>query len=508
MLLQANKGVIVKLFVIGDSISQGFMSLAAARTDLSYSSVIARAMGLNDWRIPTWPKGGHPLNVELLLRRVESLAGPDVNLLEWPLVAARAASMMDEVEDYYEREEGRPSTPDPSGCDYFHNIAVRGFDVADAWLVDSDLCRAKIREETRLFFDDGILALPSASFYRTALNVLNPSRDPALDTMTALGWLERHHTNNDDDNGVENLLLWLGSNNALGTILDLEVIATNDPTRNYNPSLSRAERLEFNLWSPPHFQVDYRELLDKVDAIMRQRNSEWRVFIGTVPAVTIAPLAKGVGEAIYRDDPFGILEQAKYYKYYTYFMFEEGYAQTSEAKITREQAYTIDAYIAEYNNCIRDLIRQKNESYSTQRYFEVDINKALLQAAYKRNNEQPIYNFPQGIRDRFPMVDTRFYHASSNGRVTQGGLFSLDGVHPSAIGQGLVAHEFMQVINKARRSQLAVDWNSVYASDDLYMRPVRTMAWLRRQDDLAKLFLNLSRGSSRKLPTRGLRNPA
>lgn len=35
----------LKLFTIGDSISQGFMSLAAARTDLSYSTIVAREMG-------------------------------------------------------------------------------------------------------------------------------------------------------------------------------------------------------------------------------------------------------------------------------------------------------------------------------------------------------------------------------------------------------------------------------------------------------------------------------
>ena len=90
----------MQLFVIGDSVSQGFMSLAAARTDFSYSSVIARAMGLSDWHIPTWPKGGLPINIELLLRRMESLAGPTVNLLEWPLILSRAERMMDEIEDY------------------------------------------------------------------------------------------------------------------------------------------------------------------------------------------------------------------------------------------------------------------------------------------------------------------------------------------------------------------------------------------------------------------------
>ncbi|HEY0658065.1 MAG TPA: hypothetical protein VGD05_06310, partial [Pyrinomonadaceae bacterium] len=36
----------MKLFTIGDSVSQGFMSLAAARTDNAYSTLIARQIGL------------------------------------------------------------------------------------------------------------------------------------------------------------------------------------------------------------------------------------------------------------------------------------------------------------------------------------------------------------------------------------------------------------------------------------------------------------------------------
>lgn len=35
----------MKLFTIGDSISQGFMSLAAARTDQSYSTLLPNILG-------------------------------------------------------------------------------------------------------------------------------------------------------------------------------------------------------------------------------------------------------------------------------------------------------------------------------------------------------------------------------------------------------------------------------------------------------------------------------
>ena len=51
----------MKLFTIGDSVSQGFMSLAAARIDLAYPTLIARSMNLEvgrDYRYPRWEAGG------------------------------------------------------------------------------------------------------------------------------------------------------------------------------------------------------------------------------------------------------------------------------------------------------------------------------------------------------------------------------------------------------------------------------------------------------------------
>ena len=484
----------MKLFVIGDSISQGFMSFAAARTDLSYSSIIARAMGLTNWSIPNWPKGGLPLNVELLLRRLEEIAGHDVNILEWPLVINCVRSMMDEVEDYYEgRKKEKPSESDPSGIKYFNNIAARGFKVSDAWLVDGKLCCDQIREDVQKGgSDDNFFGWPSTSFYRTALDVLNPSRDEDLNARTALGWLKHHNT--EEAEGVENLILWLGANNALGTVVDLDIIATNDPTRNYSSDLSQPQRRKFNLWSPDHFEKDYRKLLDEVDDIMAERqNVDWRVFLATVPSVTLAPLAKGVGNTICRTDPFDVIKGgAKYYEYYTYFLFDEEYARTSETKLTREQVYTVDRYIACYNRTIYDLVDEKNKKYKIQRYHVVDINSAFLQAAYKRNNEEPTYEFPEEMSNRFPMVDTRYYHANTKGSVIQGGLVSLDGVHPSAIGQGLLAHEFLKVINKERGSELIINWNDIYGSDDLYMKPLKIMRCVRSQDGLAKLLLKLT----------------
>ena len=44
--LSESEELVAKLITIGDSISQGFMSGGAARTDLSYSTLIAQSLGI------------------------------------------------------------------------------------------------------------------------------------------------------------------------------------------------------------------------------------------------------------------------------------------------------------------------------------------------------------------------------------------------------------------------------------------------------------------------------
>lgn len=487
----------MKLFTIGDSVSQGFMSLASARTDLSYSTLIAKAMGLSvnsaAYRHPLWAGNGQPLNIEVLLRSLYAKFGKKVGgPIEWPLAVAVIADLLDRTEDLYERGEGLSNR---DAAEFFHNIAVWGFTVADAWQVTGELCDAQIASGERWFFNDGAFSLPDHGFYRTARDVLNPTRDPAHNEKSALDWLD-HHASTD---GVENLFLWLGSNNALGTVLSLTVKATNEPRLHYDKTLPHLKRNAFNLWSPKDFADDYAELMRRIAAAMaKNKCKDWHVFIGTVPAVTIAPIAKGVGDTTAMVDPFGVLPQALYYKYYTYVLFDEEYAQQGGRKLTLKEAYAIDCNIAAYNKTIAGEVTSANAALLKSgqqgpRYHVVPIGDALLRAAWKRNNGQPSYQFPPEVLDRYPVPDTRYYHVRNDGSLQQGGIFSLDGVHPSGIGHGLIAHEFLKVVNATRNLKLALDWNDIYGRDDLFMRTIPIMEWVRAKDQqrLAEFLLGV-----------------
>ena len=62
------------------------------------------------------------------------------------------------------------------------------------------------------------LLLPAEPFYISAYKVLNPTNEPNYDNKTQLDWLKEFAQND----GRKAVLLWLGNNNVLGTVLGLK----------------------------------------------------------------------------------------------------------------------------------------------------------------------------------------------------------------------------------------------------------------------------------------------
>jgi hypothetical protein len=480
----------MKLFTIGDSISQGFMSGAAARTDLSYSNLIAKALKIPDYRYPTWGSEGLPVNLEWVMRSLSQQFGNDITLLKWPFALSAIGKLMDQVEDYYERGEGSADrlTPVP----YFHNIAVQGFRLSDALWTTPNACYSEIAKVAGKEGGDNTFAFPSATFHRTALKVLNPSLNPAFNDYSQLDWLN-HHTSQE---GVENLLLWLGANNALATVMNFQIHQTPGQDAAAIEALPWEERLKLNLWHPVDFAREYADVLQRVDAAMaKNKNPDWSVFIGTVPLVTIVPFAKGVGPTttvqVNSDYQTG-KQSAVYYKYYTYFFREEdAIRKTGKGFLTISDAIYIDDVIKQYNLEIKRLVQTYNQKYPKPRYHIVDTSRALQEIAFKRNAGQVGYQFPDYFRNRYPGVNTKYYHADRQGTLRQGGLFSLDGIHPSAIGQGIIAQEFLKVMQQAGKvpPTTQLNWDQIFQSDRLYNQPINLMQELYENDRLAEFLV-------------------
>ena len=492
----------MKLFTIGDSISQGFMSMAAARTELSYSTLLARCLGLvpgtDEYPIPLWGAGGLPFNIENLLRSLQRQYGSDIRgPIEWPLAVASVNRFLDDIEDHYERGQGNIALPQAGRRQFYPNVSVAGFTVADAWMVTPKLCIDRIANDQQKGGQDGFFDLPNCRFERTAHAVLNPSRDPQLNGFSQLRWLE-HHAQGE---GIENVIIWLGSNNALGTVVRMSVKRTKAAGK--SPlKMDLDERNEFNLWSPAHFKEEYGELVDRVHTILSKGKTDCRVFIATVPAVTIAPLARGVGNSNPVNDPFGVLtKKALYFDRYTYFIFDLEYARRSGNSITLDEAVEIDTTIAEYNKAIAGLVDEYNRKPRKGvkvEYVLVDICDQLLRLAFKRNDGKPTYKLPKEVEDLNASlgrtVNTVYYTVDRMGKMSAGGIFSLDGVHPTALGHGLIAQEFLDAFGNAGVQTVQnLDWHGIAASDSLYSNPIKLMPELYDNTRLAEMLLDLMR---------------
>ena len=488
----------MRLFTIGDSLAQGFMSGAAARSDLCFSTHVAKQLGIPDYKYPHWPQGGLPINIENVLRRLNRVYGSDISGIEWLFVAGTVNAVVDRSEDYYERGDGSADTPyrSPIGLgaeapDFFHNIAVWAFDIADAWQITPNLCREMIDDAEDVWFDDGILSGPSGSFYRTALQVLNPSRKAEFNDYTQLHWLE-HHVKQE---GVENLILWLGNNSVLGTALDLQIRMTpNDP--NARPgTLSHGQRTRrnWNIWHPEDFRHDYEALISRVIGIMGGNQDPWRVFIGNIPHVTIPPLIKGLEPTIQEGN-------RTYYTAYTYFPFGKEFAHKTRRYLTGKQAMFIDRRIDDYNAVISQIIRDANQQLSgdpeTGPFHIIDFNTMMQSIAFKRNAGNPQYVFPAFFAGKKKLT-THYYHVDRQGELIEGGLFSLDGVHPSIIGQGLIADEMLKAMAVAGVTDdsgnpvdaTKLNWQEIWSKDELVRRPISLMSELYEHERLAAIVV-------------------
>ncbi len=454
-----------KLVAIGDSITHGFQSGAIFATEWSYPATIARSLGLEinqEFCIPNH-RGedgsgqGLPINLEHFLKSSEG-AIDEGNSLGAKLRWVRAVGKyIDTTEGYYERGPGRIDGSS-SFRGIHHNLAVFGFRVADAFTVDPDYCLKIIRKVEGDRANDR-LALPSAPMYRAAYKVLNPGNNRARKQLqlTQVDVLREIY----DREGVENLILALGANDCLGTVGDLDI----KPMPDYFPSDDPEERREFNLTSPSVFERDYRTLVDEVKSIVdRDPARKTNVFVSTVPYVTIPPLTQGAGKF-----------DGRYYDRYYPFYAQPGWLQVRF--LERDRVREVDRRVDEFNDTIKTLVAEAGDNWHL-----VDIGELLGNLAVKRKQqlgapEQVLRDYlPAGhpLLDLDPVPSTLMLGIDKQNQRTSGGLFSLDCIHPTAIGYGLVAEEFLKVMHQSGvvgADPKKLDWSGIIAADTLLQRP-------------------------------------
>jgi hypothetical protein len=311
---------------IGDSLTQGFQSGAIFNTDISYPALIADRLGwLSEFRFPRYDGyGGIGVNLEMLIRELESRCGARISWYELPQALQHARRRLREAETYWESGEGARI---PRVAATNHNLAVFGWDLRDALERTFDVCYAAMQPPKEQFIANvenannlaALRVLPSADARQRSLTVFAAAAE-----LGAEGTLESPG----QGDGIETLIVFLGANNALSAVTSFEVKWSDvgyDDLKNKDA---------FNVWRPSHFASEFELVAGEVEKI-RTRH----VIFATVPHVTVIPLAHGVGRAKQRPG-------SRYFADYTWPWIEDGaFHAKSDPHLTHQQARAIDSSI-------------------------------------------------------------------------------------------------------------------------------------------------------------------
>ena len=414
------------LVVIGDSIWQGMQSGALSRTEWSPGAIVARQAGF-EFRHPRFSEGegaGIPLDLERVLRHLETHFGSGIDPLEFPKALLSVRSLMSKSERYWE-DRGKRLRSEGLEGPINHNLAVYGWDVRDVMSLNADTERGRlVRPKNNV-----ILQLPEGAQELVAINVLDTARDANGRALTPVGAARELGQNG----RIDTLVVGVGANNALRSMIELRVRWSQD-----DGYTDRARKAAYTAWAPAHFEADYRLLAKRIQAIDANR-----VVFTTVPHVTIAPIGHGVG---------GFLDETSpYYRYYTRpWVSSSDFDPSRHDHLMGSEARAIDAAIDAYNRSIETIVSEARAA--GRNWLLLDVCAVLDRLAVRRNAEpqrraadhQP-YPLPDELTALEPVPDVRFWWSDEGGR-RRGGLFSLDATHPDTLGYGILAQELVNVM--------------------------------------------------------------
>ena len=438
-----------RLVTVGDSLTHGMSSGAVFHTGLSWPALVARSLGAG-LVVPSYggPLDGLPLNLEKLLRGLQDKFGVKIEGLEWVGLVPEAYSLANDNENYWERGDGsRPPRTDLR----YENVGIYGWDVRDC--LSSTTARARANIASHPPHDDLIGAKPDNDNDIAAASVLAPFGPAAaqIDAVASHG----------HDGGIGTLVVMLGANNALGSVVGKKVAWSG-------PQYQDLDRKgAYTVWNPVHFQAEYAELVRRLLPVPARR-----VLLATVPHVTVAPIATGVNP----DNPGKKWrEGSRYFPYYTDpWIAESEFRPDQHRHITHQQARAIDSAIDQYNDTIQDHVRRARADGRD--WHLVDLCGILDGVAYRRFLADPATRTAQQGWQPYPLpapiadLDTRFYRSDKTGRL-QGGLFGLDAVHPTTAGYGIIAQSVLDVLGDAGITNPGIDFTRLLAQDTLNTNP-------------------------------------
>lgn len=462
---------------MGDSMAQGFKNGGVYRTDLSFPALIARAMGgSTDFQSPIFTaQAGIPINIEMLVRGMSDEFGDEINWNEYLRAGSHLYSTLRRIKNYW---EGNKKSLHNNRTSPYHNQAIWGLSLSDSWLLHEKYCFEQIDLNQPRYSVFSVL--PDNALYVTGRLVLNPSyskerrKRTMIDNVTEIG----------KDGGIENLICCMGHNNIVGAVTNLELIYSEEKDLNV-PHGQRS----CTIFRPEHFEDEIRILFQKLSGVHAKR-----VFVPTIPYVTIPPAIRGVNDD--KTKP-----RTGYFDYYSRFwIWDEDFNPDKHPHLTKEQAIKLDQHVDQYNKII---FEQAGEFG----FHVVPVSHYVSAAARRRLGAEKVRPFPsefvQALRNNpktaylaedpdQPRISSDYLRLKENSRqIDRGGIFSLDGLHPTTIGYGLIANIYKERMEKEGvEFENDIDWDHIIENETLVTDPPLLLHDLR----LLLRFLALGRG--------------
>jgi hypothetical protein len=243
------------------------------------------------------------------------------------------------------------------------------------------------------------------------------------------------------------------------------------------------------MWNPAHFTAELAHVVDRVRPI-KARHVIWT----TVPHVTIAPIARGVGG---KSRP-----GSRYFDHYSRpWISDDRFDPQLHSHLTGPEARAIDYGIDMFNEAITTVVDRGRAA--NQDWYLFDLSGLLDRLASRRYISDPAarpawwtpYPLPPQLAALSPPPDSRFLTGDGSGGRAAGGLFSLDGIHPTTVAFGVMAQEIITIMRGAgvqfrrrddtiRPDPVTVDFGQLIQRDSLLTRPpqnitssMETLAW-------------------------------
>jgi len=447
-----------KLAVIGDSMALGFKNGGIYRTDLSFPAILAELIEENCcFDLPSFTaQAGIPINLEILVRGVAEEYGDDINLFKSVSAARSVYKTLSRIKSYW---EGHKKSLKVERDSPYHNQSVWGFAISDSMMIDEAYCRKMIRNNKIRYSVFNVL--PDHAMYTTARMVLNPTFSIETSDKAMVDNISELHS----DGGIENLIICIGHNNIVGAVTNLNIrLSEQRDVMNYYASRN------CTVFRPEHFEIEMRTLYKRIESLGVKR-----VFVPTIPHVTIPPAIRGVNEN--RTKPHN-----GYFDYYTRFwIWDDDFNPEKHPHLTKDEAIFLDSIVDDYNQIIRNLAAEFG-------YHVIPVGRYVSAAARRRRGSYTAKPFPVKFVEALkknpqteylvdengdPRISTDYLKLDrETGKIASGGIFSLDGLHPSTIGYGLIANIYKKhMAEQGVHFHRDIDWNYIINSETLVTDP-------------------------------------